>query len=60
MLREKKENDEMKKKTDKEEKENYEELQQWQIASCQILEKYIMSATTYKLLLNVPNNQKML
>jgi len=63
MLRKKKiEEDELKKKADKEEKEkeNREEWQQWQNSSCQILEKHIKNATTYKLLLNAPNDPKSL
>ena len=63
MLRKKKkEEDELKKKADKEEKEkeNREEWQQWRNSSCQILEKHIKSSTTYKLLLNAPNDPKSL
>ena len=46
----------MKKKAEEEEKErkDREKWQEWRIASCQILEKHITSATTYKLLLNAP------
>jgi len=63
MLRKKKtEDDELKKKADKEEKENKirEKWQQWRKSFCQILEKHITSGTTYKLLLNAPNDPKSL
>ena len=62
LLKKKKEEDEMKKKAEEEEKDrkNREEWQEWRIASCEILEMHITSATTYKLLLTAPKDPKTL